>query len=199
MRKGYKISLGVITILMLITITIGTSYSYYSVSDVQTDPNDVSTTCFKTTFVDQNPISLNSDGNYGYPMSEATALTKTPYQFTITNTCTTTNSSKDISYDVLLNTLVSPASTLTGSVRYKLVEVGGTDVASKMLTAADAYTLASTIKTDEGIADSYKLVSGTLAPGASKTYKLYLWIDESATLDVANQTFTGKVLVYNYL
>ena len=40
MRKGYKITLGVLTIMILITLTIGTSYSYYSVSDVQEDNND---------------------------------------------------------------------------------------------------------------------------------------------------------------
>lgn len=194
MRKGYKISLVVITILMLITITIGTSYSYYSVSDVQTDSNAVSTACFKVDFADQDSISLSN----AYPISEATALTQTPYQFTITNGCTSDNSSKDISFDISLNTLVDPVSTLTSSIRYKLVEVGGTSFDSAMLTSAEAYTLGDTIKSDEGIDASYLLASGTLVAGASKTYQLYLWIDESATLEVANQTFTGKVLVYSY-
>jgi len=197
MGKGYKISLSVITIMILITITIGTSYSYYSVSDVQENPNNVSTTCFKINFTDQNPISLTNS----YPMAEATALAKTPYQFTITNTCTT---GTDIKYDVLLNTLTNPASNLTPYLRYKLEEVGGTAQASAKITSAATYTLASDIKTSESIDTSYKLASGTLAPGASKTYKLYIWIDEDTSLtDVqvsgAMKSFTGKVLVYNYI
>ena len=46
---------------------------------------------------------------------------------------------------------------------------------------------------------SYNLVTGTLAPGESITYNLYLWIDENANTDIMNQTFTGRVLVYSYM
>ena len=32
MRSGYKVTLGILTIMILVTITIGTSYSYYSIA-----------------------------------------------------------------------------------------------------------------------------------------------------------------------
>ena len=42
-------------------------------------------------------------------------------------------------------------------------------------------------------------MSGTLAPGESVTYNLYLWIDENADNSIMGNTFTGKVLIYNYM
>ncbi len=54
MRKGYKITLSVLTIMILVTITIGTSYSYYSVSDVQSEENTLTSTCFNITYNDNS-------------------------------------------------------------------------------------------------------------------------------------------------
>ena len=50
MRSGYKVTLGVLTIMILVTITIGTSYSYYSVASKQQDPNKLTTTCFEVSY-----------------------------------------------------------------------------------------------------------------------------------------------------
>lgn len=194
MRKGYKITLGILTIMILVTITIGTSYSYYSVSDVQTDYNTLATTCFDITYSDRDVIKMNSDGNYAYPMDEADALTKTPYSLTITNTCTDTNSSAPIKYDLSINTLTSPTSNLTPYIRYKL----GSEASAVLTTKLDS-SMASSLKSQYSIANSYKLTSGTLAPGASVTYNLNLWIDANAGNDIMGNTFTGKVLVYAYM
>lgn len=201
MRKGYKVTLSVLTIMMLITLTIGTSYSFYSVSDVQSDPNTIVTTCFELSFTDSNSISLNTDGSYAYPMSEANATSKlTPYQFTITNTCSEGDALK---YDVTINTLTDTPSTLTDYVRYKLDVAAPTASAgtSAMLSSVydSAYDLESTIKSSNNVDKTYRLVSGTLAPQETKTYQLYLWIDENAGNDVMGYTFNGKVLVYAYM
>ena len=50
MRNGYKVTLSILTIMILMTLTIGTSYSYYSISAEQEEPNVLSTTCFKINF-----------------------------------------------------------------------------------------------------------------------------------------------------
>lgn len=201
MRNGYKITLSLLTIMIMITLTVGTSYSYYAVSDVQKDPNVLTTTCFDISFTDSNVINLNSSGAYAYPMNEATALAKLrPYQFTITNNCTVDNASKAVNYVVTLNTLTNTTSTLTNYLKYKLNTTLPTAVSgTTSLLTANPYDLNTNIKTSEGIDQSYSLASGTLASGESKTFNLYLWIDESAGNDIMGYGFTGKVLLYTYM
>ena len=201
MRSGYKVTLGVLTIMILVTITIGTSYSYYSVASKQQDPNKLTTTCFEVSYTDGDSISMNANGTYAYPMSEANALAKVkPYKFTITNTCTTANAKDPINYVVTLNTLTTTPSTLTPSLRYKLNETSpaSKENVSAMLTTAPTYAL-GTIKNEYNLDTTYNLMSGTLAPGESVTYNLYLWIDENADNSIMGNTFTGKVLIYNYM
>ncbi len=202
MKKGYQITLGFLTVMILAVITVGTSYSYYSINETQKDPNTLNTTCFNVSFSDGNAISMNQAGNYAYPMSEATALTKTPYTFTITNTCTSSNSSTPIKYNITLNTLTATPSNLTSNIRYKLNQTAPSVVngTSAMLTS-NVYPMSSELKTRYGVDTSYSLGSGTLAAGESKTFKLYLWIDENTGNEIMEpaHTFNGKVLVYNYL
>ena len=189
MRNGYKIALGVITIMILITISIGTSYSFYSVSDTQTNPNSLATTCFEISYNGSNAINLTGDGKYAYPMSEAVATAKTPYTFTIKNT-----------YDVSINTLTDTTSNLTPSLRYKLDKTAPAiaNGTSAMLTSLTD-KLGNNIKTAYNVSKSYNLVSGVLAPNESVTYNLYLWIDENAGNNIMGNTFNGKILVYAYM
>lgn len=194
MRKGYKITLGVLTIMILVTITIGTSYSYYSVSDVQENPNTLTSTCFNITYA-ENSSSINLTNSY--PMSEANALGLSPYSFTITNTCGAGN--QTVNYVVTLNTLTASLSTLTSSLNYKLNKTAPTAVVGTTGTLTTPYALNPNVKTSEGIDTSYSLEVGTLAPGEAKTFNLYLWINENAANDVMGQSFEGKVLVYSYL
>lgn len=200
MRNGYKITLGVITIMILITISIGTSYSFYSVSDTQTSPNSLATTCFEISYNGSNAINLTGDGKYAYPMSETVATAKTPYTFTIKNTCTSANASGGINYDVSINTLTGETSNLTPSLRYKLDKTApaianGTSAMLSSLTDK----LGANIKASYNVSKSYNLVSGVLAPNESVTYNLYLWIDENAGNEVMGNTFNGKILVYAYM
>lgn len=194
MRKGYKITLGVLTIMILVTITIGTSYSYYSVSDVQENPNTLTSTCFNITYA-ENSSSINLTNSY--PMSEANALGLSPYSFTITNTCGAGN--QTVNYVVTLNTLTASLSTLTSSLNYKLNKTAPTAVVGTTGTLTTPYALNPNVKTSEGIDTSYSLEVGTLAPGEAKTFNLYLWINENADNTIMGQNFTGKVLVYSYI
>ena len=201
MRSGYKVTLGILTIMILVTITIGTSYSYYSIASTQTDPNELSTTCFNVSYTEGSNGSINLSATY--PMSESDALTRLqPYEFTITNTCTSENASNPINYIVTLNTLTTNTSNLPLSlIRYKLNETSPSVVAgtSAILGSATPHTFGNSIKTSYDLDTSYNIASGSLAPGESITYNLYLWIDESAGNDVMNQNFTGRVLVYSYM
>ncbi len=199
MRSGYKITLGILTIMILVTLTIGTSYSYYSVASTQENPNELTTTCFDVSF-SEGSSSINLAATY--PMSEASANSLSPYTFTITNTCTTENATDPINYVVTLNTLTANTPTLPlNLLRVRLDETSPSSVTgtSALLSDVPPYTLGESLKTSEGIDTSYNLVEGTLAPGESVTYNLRLWIDESAGKDVMNDSFTGRVLVYSYM
>ena len=200
MRSGYKITLGILTIMILVTITIGTSYSYYSVASEQTNPNEITTTCFDVSFSEgaNGSIKLNAT----YPMSETSANNLTPYEFTITNTCTTSNATDPIKYVVTLNTLTANMPTLPLNllrVRLDKTSPSTQNGTSALLSNIAPYTLGDQLKTEEGIDTSYNLLEGTLAPGESVTYNLRLWIDETAGNDVMKNTFTGRVLIYSYM
>ena len=200
MRSGYKITLGVLTIMILVTITIGTSYSYYSVASEQTNPNEITTTCFDVSYTEgeNGSIKLNAT----YPMNETSAGNLTPYEFTITNTCTTSNATDPIKYVVTLNTLTANMPTLPLNllrVRLDRTNPSTQTGTSSLLSNIAAYPLGDQIKTEEGINTSYNLAEGSLAPGESITYNLRLWIDETAGNDVMNNSFTGRVLVYSYM
>lgn len=190
------------TIAIVVIAATSVTYAYLSYNATQTDENIVTTSCFDISYSDSDSISLNSNGNYAYPMSEDSANRLTPYSFTITNTCTTTNSTDPINYVVTLNTLTSSPSTIELSkVRYRLDMTNPTSSTgtSALMSEAATYDLSAAIKNSEGIDTSYNLVEGTLAPGASVTYNLRLWIDEAAGNEVMNQTFNGRILVYSYL
>lgn len=190
------------TIAIVVIAATSVTYAYLSYNATQTDENIVTTSCFDISYSDYDSISLNSNGNYAYPMSEDSANRLTPYSFTITNTCTTTNSTDPINYVVTLNTLTSSPSTIELSkVRYRLDMTNPTSSTgtSALMSEAATYDLSAAIKSSEGIDTSYNLVEGTLAPGASVTYNLRLWIDEAAGNEVMNQTFNGRILVYSYL
>ena len=198
MRSGYKITLGVLTIMILVTITIGTSYSYYSISSEQQDPNEVATTCFNVSYT-EGTSSINLPATY--PMGEANANNLSPYTFTITNTCDTGSA---INYVVTLNTLTDSMTTLPlNLLRYRLDQTAPSTVngTSDVLSNASTYDLGSALNdpSAQGVNATYNLATGSLAPGESATYNLRLWIDESATTDVIGQTFTGRVLVYSYI
>ena len=190
------------TIAIVIIAATSVTYAYLSYNATQTDENILTTSCFNIRYEDSNSISLNSNGNYAYPMSEERANKLTPYSFTITNTCTTTNSTDPINYVVTLNTLnSSPSNMELSKLRYRLdmTTPTATTGTSTLMSEAAPYDLSSSIKSAEGINTSYNLLEGTLAPGASVTYNLRLWIDEAAGNEVMKQTFNGRILVYSYL
>lgn len=200
MRSGYKVTLGVLTIMILVTIAIGTSYSYYSIASEQANPNNLATTCFNISYSEGSNGSINLPATY--PMSDASANNLTPYEFTITNTCTGSNSAGNINYAVTLNTLTASLPTLPlNLLKYRLDQTSPSSITgtSTLLSNAQTYDLNASIKSEQGIDTSYNLATGSLAPGESVTYNLRLWIDENATTTIEGNTFTGRVLVYSYM
>ncbi len=197
MRRGYKVTLGILTIMILITMTIGTSYSFYSVSDEQDESNLINSTCFKIEFNDTNGSSRINLGN-AYPIDDGAALNKTPYTFTVRNTCTALNSSDNVKYKVLLgksNSAENSENDLTTYLKYKIVESTSNSLETgeiKKLSDAKPYEGAK----PQNVSNAYELVSGELSVDGTKTYNLYLWIDSTAGNGIMGYSFNGEIFVY---
>lgn len=186
MRMGYKITLSIITIMMLFTISIGTSYSFYAVSDTQDKPNYLATTCFDISYEDSESIKIDGTNGYAYPMSEETALAKLkPYTFTIKNKCTNETASAGINYILTLNTIKDKPKDLFPYLNYKLMlsgEAKNSNVKLDNLLYTDETIKNSIITSEVGtdIDESYNIDVNSLMPGESREYSLYLWIAEDA-------------------
>ncbi len=205
MKLKYTIPLFVITILMLITTFIGSSYSYWEVTDGQTDFDVIKTGCFEIAFSEQsNAVSLTNT----YPIIDEKGLKTVPYTFTLKNKCKYT-----ADYKIYLNTLTTSATIdATKSagnkiddkyIKYSLHKKNGAIASAQSLTSAQENT---TDKNNFEFADnktlgkSYVIGQGTLDgvsegedSGEEITYELRVWIDSSATTDIANQTFEAQI------
>ena len=123
MRNKYKISLLVIAILLAFSMTVGTSYAYWTTTVAQTGTNQVTAGCLK---IELNDLIVDEDGNSvsssinlpnSYPMIDTIGLTTKPYSLTIKNVC-----SIKANYTVLLNTF--DESTLTEEyIKYHFINI----------------------------------------------------------------------------
>ncbi len=202
MRLKYRIPLAIIAIMMVVTLSIGSSYALWKVTKEQDVANIITTGCFEVSFIEEsNSINLTNT----FPITDEKGLTTTPYVFTVKNTCTI-----DADYTIYLNTLNltnGKAKIADNLIKYSIVQNGiveNNNVAllntapienDKALFSVTDFDATSAIDT------SYKLASGTLRASSSKeagdgesaTFSLRLWIDSSATTAINGQVFEGAV------
>ena len=162
--------------LLVIFLGVGMSYALWTQSHTQEKNNALLSGCFSTTLTENNNIDLSNQ----YPVSDANGLTKTPYTFTISNTC-----SIAANYQINLETLS------TTTVDSKFIKLSIDSSTSNLL---NSYSTVDT--TIAGALNSYQLKTGYLSAGSSVTYNLRLWVTEEATIsDVANKLFNSKIVV----
>lgn len=205
-KKDKILQIAIISTLVLVAIILiyaVISYAYWQKEYSQEKENLLSSGCFSLELNDENSIKLENT----YPISEKEAMKLTPYTLTIKNKC-----SIDMSYVITLNTTGS--SDLDSFLKYKLIDsnknVIGTNTVSSLSTYADYNNYTYTDDSEEfNIINSYILESGTLkaatmnsnnteiiTAGESKTYDLYLWLDENVdSIETMGKTFEAKVLV----
>ena len=165
----------IIGIMLSISLLVGVSYALWSNTHVQEGQGVVESGCFSTDFSEVNSISLNNS----YPISDSKGMSTTPYQFTITNTCTV-----DAKYEV--NFEVLAGSTLSSN--YVKLAI---DNKKNILSNYESKT-----PTIDGALSSNNIASGWLKAEQSVTYNLRLWIDEETTLEQGEGKFlNGKVVV----
>ena len=184
MEKQRKISIVslLIAILLIVTITIGTSYSLWTTSVQQESTNTVDVGCFRIDFSDEGfTLSGNINIENAYPMPDAVVKELTPYKFSITNQCSVASS-----YNVLLETL--NASTMDETK----LDVNFNDTSKKH------YVSNITEGLSEDAKNGMKLASGYLGAGETITYNLKVWIDYDVTTDTPNiqgKIWNGRVVV----
>ena len=209
LRLRYRIPLAVIAILMIITLFVGSSYALWQTTDYQESVNKIASGCFELSFVEDRK-SINLDNTY--PMEDISGLKTIPYRFTITNTCNV-----DAEYTIYLNTLQPAAGTkLSDSlVKVSLMKEGGATNVAHLLSGVDTNTdlthfdydvkdETGAVITERDILTSYILGDGKLKgktnteEGESVTFDLRIWIDASATNEIAYQTFEAAVASVAY-
>ena len=182
MRKLYKIILMVISILLIGSIIIGTSYSMWVKTAVQKEQNIVNSSCFSIEFTESSNINLTN----AIPISDEAGLKKKPYTFTLKNTCNM-NSKVSIALDVLSTSTMSSSAIKTSLTKGSL---GGTP---KLLTSLDKKAEVDI----SGAKEAYILGTDIIGANKSKSYSLYLWMDEAVTVAEASKSFSSKVVIVN--
>ena len=177
MKKSKKIKVLVISILCILTITIGLSYGYYLLSKVQENNNIAGSKCFKLEFSNEkNAISLANM----YPISDEDGRKLTPYSFTITNTC-----------DMLAGYTVNMEMLEGTTLNSKYLDVMVNNEQIKLLTN---YEYTDTVIT--GSTESRILAKGTLAYNDSVDYTVRFWMDKDVEdTESMNKLFKSKIVI----
>ena len=183
MKTTYKILLMVISLLLVVAITIGTSYSLWKKVEIQTNENIVNSACYDITFEESSNINLKN----AMPISDASGLKKTPYTFTIKNTCNT-DSKTTIALNVK-NTSTMSTSAIKTSIKSTPQNTNSTPV---LLTSLNTATIGSSDSTTK---ESYIITTDTIRAYNSKTFSLYLWMDESVGNEEMNKVFNATISV----
>ena len=179
MKTTYKIMLLVISLLLVISITIGTSYSLWKKVEVQKEQNIVESSCFSIEFSESSNINLKN----AMPISDTSGLKKTPYTFTIKNTCNADSKTK-ISLNVL-NSSTMDTSIIKFSMKYGSL-ANSTPVLLNTFNKGESST---------NVKESYLVKEDIIRGNEEKTYSIYLWMDESAGNEYMNKIFNAKVSV----
>ena len=183
MRKIYSIPLLIITLLLIASIIIGTSYSLWIKTNNQKDENVVTTSCFSSTFTEESTINLKN----AMPISDTSGLKKTPYTFTLKNNCDV-NLKINISLDVL-NTSTMTSNSIKVALKSSNI----------FMTNATLLTNLSKKTTPDikNAKEAYTLGEDFLGKNATKTYSIWAWMDENVGNEEQEKIFNSKIVVTN--
>jgi flagellar basal body-associated protein FliL len=187
-NKNFKKKIMILIIVLITVCTIiGISYAYWSSKADQTTANKVKSDCLKIELTNESSeINLES----AFPIRDEEAEDLTPYTFTIENAC-----SSSVYYK--LNLEIMGEKDETDRLASKYIAVDLNDTGKKLLS--DYTSVEPTYKDETYTAvESRELIEyGILDGGASSTYSLKLWMDESVTIedDAMNKYFTSKISV----
>ena len=201
MKNRNKI-LSVIVLLLILCTGISVSYAFFKISKSTQNPNitvniDNVPACVSLQMTNVNIVSITNE--YAVPITDAKALSSDVYKtsFDVINNC---DSSKD------LTVLLAPTNSSTmpvNALKYALVEQSevpssGTLISDK-LGLNNGTKLELKQKYNQDISIGYSVGNKTVPSKTSKSYNLYLWIDENegglGQNTTMNKLFEGYIVL----
>ena len=198
--KTRIILLSIISILIVVTIVLGVTYSFMKADIESSSVTEVSLkSCAKITLKDTD-VSINL--NNAYPMSKNKALQTTPYTFTVSSSC-----ENYVGFNLYLATLNT--NTLDASnIHYIITSNGSKDILaegilSNATNAESEFSNEEKAQLNSGINGTYgsiyKLYNASIPLQGEKSYDLYLYVDESVTdASTMNKSFKAGIAVKSY-
>ena len=173
MKNKKAIIISIITIALL----IGGSFAYWMLNLSQTTTNNIATSCFNISLSENNAINLQN----AFPMRDSEGASLTPYEFTITNNCST-YAYYEVNLEVLNTTNLN-----SQYIKIMLDDENPSLLSNKTITTTTLSNASS----------SHRLKTAYLHASESKTYNLRLWLDENVTLsdNVTEKEFYGKITI----
>ena len=164
-----------VIIMLSVIVLVGSSYAWYNVSYNSEDTNTV--TAGNLDLVLQNESGVITLTNT-VPQSDSSGLNSSAYSFTVKNSGSISNK-----YTVYLDDETVSGNRISDSnIRYSLEK--------------NSYsTGAIGLNTLNGVSGKRKLAEGVLQAGETATYKLRVWIAESATTEIEGQQFKAKIRI----
>ena len=177
--KNKNILLISVSLVLIVLLGIGVSYSMWNITTSQDTENTVYTKCFDVSITSQkNSIALEN----AYPITDEQGKKLTAFSFTITNTC-----------DIFASYTVNLESLKGTTLNSNFLKVMLNNEELKLLSSYETTDIVNT-----GSIESHIMAKGSLGSGDSENYTLRLWIDYDTTLeDLDNEikTFKSKIVV----
>lgn len=190
LNKKYKMGLAVLAIMLVIALTIGGSYALWMITANQKNANEIASGCFNVTFEEETGSDIKLLNTFPIPDEEG--LATVPYKFKIKNICTI-----DANYTITLNSFGTMSNFMSETaIKYAIDDAKklGSTFKSNNLEVAIENVDTSNIDVDD-LKKSYILKDGFLRVGEEKEFALYLWMNETATIEEANKIFQAKVYI----
>ena len=190
MSKKYMVALLVVGTMLCGCLLLGTSYASYQVEEVQMQANEIQFGCFNMGWQELEGYNIYLPNTY--PKSDGTSAN--PYAVTITNNCTSNSSPYSTETKILIDTL--KGNTLDDSYIMVAMQEGGNAISAPvLLSSKDPGDIQAS---DTETQNAYILTTTNIAPGESKTYRVWMWIrsDADNTINQAGLIFNSKIAVY---
>ena len=194
------ILLSVISILIVVTIVLGVTYSFMQANIESSSVTEVSlSSCAKITLSDTGAsINLNNTN----PISKNRALQTTPYTFTVTSSC-----ESYVGFNLYLATLNTNTLADT-NIHYIITKQGSKDILtegilSEATNALSEFTAEEQTQLNNGIngtfATIYRLYNDSIPLQGSVSYDLYLYVDSEVTdASTMGKTFNAGIAIKSY-
>ncbi len=197
-KKQKIILLGVISIILVVVLSISVTTSFMKPVEQGGNLTEISlSSCAKIKLNGGTSISLTNT----YPMTKNKALQTTPYTFTVTSYC-----DNFVGFNLYLATLNTNTLDAT-KIHYIITNKNSKSILTEgTLTSSNSavtdFTDAEKTELNTGLKGTYKniykLFSNELSLKGSKSYDLYLYVDQDATNETMSQTFSAGVAVKAY-